>query len=364
MEKQLNNFMQLISSKSKSTIYELGKSIYAILFALGIGALIIILMGENPLIAYLELYKGAFANPLAITNTLSRVTPLVFCGLSVAIAMRAGMFNIGAEGQLYFGALVSILFMLTFPNLPKAVLLTIGILSGMLAGAAWATIPGFFKARMGINEVIVGIMCNYIMTLFVSYLVNNPFKEPGSHNAQTIQITENARLSKLIFSNSQLNNGFIIAIVVSVIVYILLFKTTIGYKFRSVGMNADAARAGGISPEKITILSMALAGAIAALAGITEVLGKYHRFIDGFSPGFGFTGIAVAILGRTNPAGILLTSLLFGILNAGSLRMSRVTGISSDLVMVIQALVVFFVAAPELFKSIGITLKRSGGKNV
>ncbi|MCL2580627.1 MAG: ABC transporter permease [Oscillospiraceae bacterium] len=329
---------------------DLGSSLFSIALALAMGAVIILFMGLNPLTAYAELWRGAFQNPTAIANTLSRATPLLLCGLSVAVARRAGLFNIGAEGQLHAGAIATILFMLAFPSLPRILLLPVGILIGMFAGAAWALIPGILKAKRGIHEVVVCIMCNYLIILFCAYLVNGPFLEPGSHVGQTTLIAEAGRLSNLFVPRSQLNTGFLIAIGVAVVVYIFLFKTSLGFKFRTVGSNPEAARAGGIIPEKISIGAMAFAGSIAALAGITEVLGKYYRFIDGFSPSFGFTGIAVAFLARSNPFGIILSALLFGTLDSGSLRMARVTGVSSDLIIVIQALVIFFVAIPNITK--------------
>ena len=337
--KNLNNFFKEILS-----------SILAIIFALIIGAIIIYLMGESPFKAYSYMISGAFGSTRDFANTISKSIPLVFTGLSVAIAFRTNIFNIGAEGQLLFGALCSILFALKFPNLSKIILMPITFLVGILGGMIIGAIPGIFKSRLKINEVIVGIMLNYIVTHYSSFLVNGPLKDAGTV-AQTKMISTNARLSKLV-PRTQLTTALLIMIFAVVIVYIFLWKTNLGYKIRAVGVNSDASEAAGINSKKITIFSMCLSGTIASLAGITEVLGKQYRFIEGFSPSFGFTGIAVAVLGKNHPIGVILSAFLFGALDNGALRMSRETIVSSSIVLLIQSLVILFVSAPKIFEFI------------
>ena len=327
---------------------ELKKSLAAIGIAILVGALFILLSGESPIEAYGALLKGALGSPKSIANTISKSIPLAFTGLAVALGSRCGMLNIGAEGQLHAGAMAAVLTALSLSSFPAPIVLIVSIIAGIFAGMIVGGIPGFFKARLNTNEVIVAIMLNYICTLFTSWLVNGPVKSDGS-TAQTEVIPEGAWLGRLI-PQTQLTTALFILIAVAVLMYIFLWKTSVGYQLRAVGANPSAAGTAGIRVKTYMIMAMVLSGGLAALAGITEVFGKYHRFIEGFSPSFGFTGIAVAILGRNHPAGVLLTALLFGIIDMGALRMSRVTDVSTNMVTVVQSLVILLVAAPELIK--------------
>lgn len=327
---------------------ELKKSLAAIGIAILVGALFILLSGESPIEAYGALLKGALGSPKSIANTISKSIPLAFTGLAVALGSRCGMLNIGAEGQLHAGAMAAVLTALSLSSFPAPIVLIVSIIAGIFAGMIVGGIPGFFKARLNTNEVIVAIMLNYICTLFTSWLVNGPVKSDGS-TAQTEVIPEGAWLGRLI-PQTQLTTALFILIAVAVLMYIFLWKTSVGYQLRAVGVNPSAAGTAGIRVKTYMIMAMVLSGGLAALAGITEVFGKYHRFIEGFSPSFGFTGIAVAILGRNHPAGVLLTALLFGIMDMGALRMSRVTDVSTNMVTVVQSLVILLVAAPELIK--------------
>lgn len=329
-------------------VTEILKSLAAIGIALIIGAFFILLAGESPFKAYGSLLQGALGTPQSIANTISKSIPLAFTGLAVALSSRCGMLNIGAEGQLHAGAMASVITALTCSFLPIPLLLMVSILAGVLAGMVVGSIPGIFKAKYQTNEVIVAIMINYICTLFTSWLVNGPFKTEGS-TAQTALIPEGLWFGKLL-PRTQLTYAIFILLIVAVLLYIFLWKTPIGFKLRAVGANPSASKTAGIHVTRYLIMSMTLSGGIAAFAGITEVFGKYHRFIEGFSPSFGFTGIAVAILGRNHPAGVLLTALLFGIMDMGSLRMSRETMVSTNMVTVIQSLVILLVAAPQLIK--------------
>ena len=211
-----------------------------------------------------------------------------------------------------------------------------------------SSIPGIFKAKLNTSEVIAAIMLNYICTLFTSWLVNGPATAQGS-TAQTNVIPESVWFGRLIHQ-TQLTSSLFLPLIVAAVMYIFLWKTSLGYQLRAVGANPSAAGTAGIRVQMFLVLSMVLSGGQAAMAGITEVFGKYHRFIEGFSPSFGFTGIAVAILGRNHPAGVLLTALLFGMMDMGALRMSRVTNVSTNMITVVQSLVILLVAAPELIK--------------
>lgn len=327
---------------------ELKKSLAAIGIAILVGALFILLSGESPIEAYGALLKGALGSPKSIANTISKSIPLAFTGLAVALGSRCGMLNIGAEGQLHAGAMAAVLTALSLSAFPAPIVLIVSIIAGILAGMIVGGISGFFKARLNTNEVIVAIMLNYICTLFTSWLVNGPVKSDGS-TAQTEVLPEGVWLGRLI-PKTQLTTALFILIAVAILMYIFLWKTSVGYQLRAVGANPSAAGTAGIRVKTYMIMAMVLSGGLAALAGITEVFGKYHRFIEGFSPSFGFTGIAVAILGRNHPAGVLLTALLFGIMDMGALRMSRVTDVSTNMVTVVQSLVILLVAAPELIK--------------
>lgn len=328
---------------------ELKKSLAAIGIAVLVGALFILLSGESPIEAYGALLKGALGNPRSIANTISKSIPLAFTGLAVALGSRCGMLNIGAEGQLHAGAMAAVLTALGLSSvLPAPLLLIVSIAVGIAAGMIVGSIPGIFKAKLNTSEVIVAIMLNYICTLFTSYLVNGPVKAQGS-TAQTHVLPEGVWFGRLV-PQTQLTAALFLLLVVAVAVYLFLWKTSIGFKLRAVGSNASAAGTAGIRVKLYMVMAMVLSGGLAALAGITEVFGKYHRYIEGFSPSFGFTGIAVAILGRNHPAGVLLTALLFGIMDMGALRMSRVTDVSTNMVTVVQSLVILLVAAPELIK--------------
>lgn len=337
-----------LKHKLKGFAGDLGSSLFSVFIALLLGALIILAIGENPIEAYQALFKGALGSSQTFANTLSKTIPLAFTGLAVALGQRGGMLNIGAEGQLHAGAMATALFALTFPGLPKIIMIPMCILAGIAAGMLVGAIPGYFKAKRHTSEVIVAIMLNYLVTLFTSYLVNGPFKAPGSVS-QTNPMPESALLTK-IWGNSQLTTALFLLILFAVVQYLFLWKSAKGFELRAVGGNSYASVSAGINATKMMMMTMMLSGGMAAMAGSTEVMGKYGCFIEGFSPSFGFTGIAVAILGRNHPVGVLLTAFLFGILDTGALRMGRVTNVSTNIIVVVQSLVILLVSAPEIIR--------------
>jgi simple sugar transport system permease protein len=274
--------------------------------------------------------------------TLTKATPILFTGLAVAIAFRSGLFNIGAEGQLYFGALGATLVALGFPAWPRWLLLPAAIFSGFVFGAFWGAIPGYLKARYRTNEIITTIMLNFIAFWFVSYLVHGPLREPNSMFSYTAEVPEASRLPVL-FSGTQLHAGFLLALLLVLITYILINHTSLGFQMRAVGANPEAAHYAGINTRRNTVIVMALSGGVAGLAGVSEVLGIQFRLSDFISPGFGFDGIAVALLGGNHPAGVLLASLFFGLLRGGATVMQRRIGVPAATVLIIQGLAVFFV---------------------
>lgn len=334
--------------------------IIAAVMALVVSAVIMIAVGYDPLKAYSSLWDGAFGSLNSVANTFSKSVPLMFTGLAVGFALKGGLFNIGAEGQLYVGALAGTCTALFLPGLPRMIMIPLVIITSFIGGMLWGSLVGVIKAKMNINEVIVAILSNYIATYLTSYIVSGPLMEEGMI-AQTPMLPEAALLSKLI-PKTQLTTALLLAVLLAVVIYLFYKKTRVGYNIRVVGGNPSGAEASGVNMVGTTVLTMAVSGGIAGIAGITEVIGKYGRFIDGFSPSYGFTGVAVAVLGNNNPFAILLTALLFGALDAGAMKMNRVAGISSTMVMVIQGLVILFVATPGMvqwFISLGKERKKT-----
>lgn len=343
--------------KYKKIVCSVLTSAAAILLSLLIAAVIMAAGGYDPLEAYAALFEGAFGSFNAVANTLSKSIPLLFAGLSFAFAIKGGLFNIGGEGQLYMGAFLSAVTAIAMDGMPRYLVITAAVLAGMAGGAAAGGAIGVLKAKLNINEVIAAIMMNYIALYLTSYFVNNVVKEEGSMTAQTIAISHRYMFGGLI-PRTQLTSALFLGIAAAVIIYFFFKKTRLGYHIRAVGENGMAARAAGVSMAGITVVTLAASGAIAGLAGVTEVLGKNGRFIDNFSPGYGFTGIAVAVLGNNNPCFVLLSALLFGILEAGSMKMSYSAGISSNMVKVIQGLVILFVATPGIIRAMGGMVRR------
>ena len=322
------------------------------LLALAVGAVILLIFGENPITAYQALIKGALGSKRTIAETMLSATPLILGGLAVAVGFRCGLFNMGVEGQIVLGGLLSAYLGYAL-SLPWYLHLPLGLLSGSLAGAAWGAIPGYLKARYRIHEVITTIMLNYIAFAIGSYMVavGGPMKEITESLPASPKILETARLARL-WPGTRLTAGIIIALVTAVLAWIFLFKTRLGYKLRAVGLNRDAAEYAGISPQRFTVLAMVLSGALGGLAGAVEVLGVHYRFFENFSPGYGWDAIAVALLGLLHPAGVVAAAFLLGILRSGSVAMQAVEQISKDVVLVLTALIIFFTAMNQSLRPI------------
>ncbi len=345
----------------KETIMDVFIAFIAVIAALLVGAVIVYISGSSPFEAYKALFSGAFGSTYDFAQTLTRATPLIFTGLTVAFAFRCGLFNIGGEGQLYVGAMAAAIVGISFTGLPFYIHIPLALGVGALAGGVWALLPGVLKARVGAHEVITTIMMNYIGVLLCSYLSNYPFKAEG-WVAQTNVVEPSAQLPRLIPS-TQLTASIFVAILCVGVTYYILYKTTLGYEIRAVGLNPPAAEHGGVNVQGKIIIAMVISGMIAGLGGSGEVLGLHKRFIFGFSPGYGFDGIAVAVLGRNHPVGVVLGALLFGALRNGGMVMKQMTNVPTDLVVVIQGIVILFVAAPEMFR-IFRKLKEGGIRNV
>jgi len=336
--------------KNRQNFANLGYSLLAILFSFLLVGIIMLLMGYDPLKAYSSLFDGAFGSSYAISLTLSKSVPLIFVGLAVGFALQGGLFNIGGEGQIYIGGFTAAIVGLALPGfMPGFIALPLAILGGIMGGFLWGGAIGLIKSRLNINEVIVAIMMNYIAQLMTSFFVNGPFIAAGSMTPQTEILPQKLQLPKII-PNTQLTTSLYIAIVMCVLYGFVVNRTAFGFEVRAMGNNMHAAETGGVRVARNTALIMAFSGALAAMAGIFEVFGTYGRFIDGFSSGIGFTGIAIAFIGQSTPLGIILASLLFGSLQAGAMQMSMMAGVSANIDKVIQGLVIVFIATPNIIR--------------
>ncbi len=324
------------------------------------------------MVAYGALFKGALGSPkdvitgigtyfstrdsapllkaiYPISESLVAATPYILAGLAVAIGFRCGLFNIGAEGQLLMGALGSAYIGYSIKGLPAFIHLPLALLGGAAAGAIWAAIPGYLKARFGAHEVVNTIMMNWIAFRLSDWLLFGPMKA-SSFRPVTPNVETSAELPHLFPDPLRFNWGFFLALAMAALVYWFLFKTTKGFEIRSVGANPDASKYAGISVERSIVLVMALSGALAGLAGSAQVLGVDHWVGAGFSAGYGFDSIALALLGKSHPLGVVLASLLFGMLRSGATNMQSVSRIPIDIISVIQGMVIIFVAAPAIIR--------------
>lgn len=285
-----------------------------------------------------------------LSESLVASVPLIFAGLAVALGFRCGLFNIGAEGQLYVGALASVWVGYAITGLPWILHMPLALAVGALAGAVWGAIPGYLKARTGAHEVINTIMMNWIAIRLTDWLINGPMERPGAA-AKTREILPTAYLPQF-FDDPRVrfHAGFFLALGAAALVYWLLFKTTWGFEIRTVGANPDAARYSGMSISRNFVIAMGLSGALAGLAGTAQVLGVTHFLAAGFSPGFGFDSIALALLGKSHPVGVVLAALLFGSLRAGATKMQSLARVPVDIIQILQALIIMFVAAPAMVR--------------
>ena len=332
--------------------------ILAILTAVIIGGIIIWLVGGDPFLAYKGLIQGSLGSTKALSETAVWATPYIFAGLAVALAFKGGLFNIGAEGQLAVGAVFSALIGYALPewlgfDLPAVIHLPLAILFGTLMGGIWAGIVGALKAYTGGHEVINTIMMNYIALNTTSYLLNGVMKDRSPTNviARTPLIAESARMPA-IFDGLRIHWGFVLALLVALFIWWLLNKTTLGFEIRTVGLNPDAAKYAGINVKRTIILTMLFSGMLAGLAGSIEVTGLNYRHELGFSIGYGYDAIAIALLGRSHPLGVVLASFLFAAMRNGATRMQFLTQLPVDLISVLQALILLFVAADAIVRYI------------
>lgn len=334
---------------------------------------------DNISAAYSALWNGAFGDLQGVSETLTLAAPLILAGLAVAIGFRAGLFNIGAEGQMVAGGMFAIY--IGFSLDPTRLLgnafggflhVLIAVAAGFIGGALWGAIPGWLRARTGAHEVITTIMLNFVALRLMEFLLKNSlYQDPGRTDPISKPILDSAFLPRLFQSfdrwfdrivpwsmdwservDLRLHAGLFIALIAAYVVYWILFKSSIGFEFRAVGSNPDAAKYAGMSVTKLTVGVMALAGGLAGLAGVNPTLGIQGRATLGFSASVGFDAIALALLGRSHPVGVVFAGILFGALRSGGQEMQAATSISIDLVTVVGSLIVMFIAAPALIKAI------------
>jgi simple sugar transport system permease protein len=296
-----------------------------------------------------EAIRRAF-NPFFESLVVS--TPYIFAGLAVALGFRVGLFNIGAEGQLFIGAATSVTAAIYLEGLPAIVHIPISLLAGFLGGGLWGFIPGWLKATTGGHEVINTIMMNYIAFRLSEYLLRGPLKNPDGFTPVSAPIQESARLFRLFQSPIRFHIGFFIALLFAYLVYVFLFKTTWGYTLRTVGSNPRAAKYAGMSIVQSTVVAMFLSGGLAGLAGANEVLGVNYTLALAFASGYGFDSIALALLGKSHPLGVVLASILFGFLRNGAIQMQVLAGIPVDIISILQAFILAFIAAPAIIRTV------------
>lgn len=333
--------------------------VLAVITSLIIGFFLILAVGENPFEAYWSFLKNSIFSLKGIAYTFFYATPLIFTGLAVAFAFHCGLFNIGGEGQLYMGTMALTLVALWLDGLTAWLLIPLCFVTSFIVGGIWGGIPGYLKARFGSHEVINTIMMNFIAFSICNYLVVGPFHREGTQILETDFIPEEAKIAKIseflpfIPDYVPLNLGFVIAILTCIVVYLFLWKTKWGYEIRAVGISNSVAKYAGIPVRKNLILAMFLSGGFAGMVGIHEVMGYRHTYHDAFSGGVGFIGIAVALLGRNHPFGVVMAALLFGALSRGGLFLDlNFDKLSSDFVMVLQGIIILFVATDQFFRKL------------
>lgn len=323
----------------------------AVAAALFIGALMLVVLNADPVRAYRALFEGAFGSTSGITQTLVKATPLLLVGLGICIAFRASVINIGAEGQIILGAVAATWFALTFRTWPAALLIPSTIAIGFVAGGFWGFVPGILKARMGVNEILTTVMMNAIALQFMNYMIRGPLIDPagvtaGQYLAQSEKLPESVWLARLI-PQTLLHTGLFVALALAVVTYVFLWRTTIGYRIRAVGLNPDASNYAGIRVPRYQALSLTLAGGLAGVAGAIEVIGVQHRLLDGVTSGYGFSGIVTALFGGLHPLGTIPASVIFGGLLVGADKMQREVQVPSSLIQAILGLIVLFVVASQ-----------------
>jgi ABC-type uncharacterized transport system permease subunit len=325
----------------------------AIVLGLLFGALVMLVGGYNPITAYTALFSKVFSNPYDFGETIREITPLILTGLSVAFAFRTGLFNIGAEGQFIMGMTGATIIGVKIQGLPWIIHAPLAVIAGALLAGCWGAIAGYLKAKRGVNEVITTIMLNWIALFLSNYIVNRFLLEPGQQRSYMIQESASMSIGWLseMMGSARVHWGTLVAIIGAIVFYIILWKTRQGYELRAVGHNMDAAKYAGMNVNRNIVKAMFIGGVFAGLAGVFEVLGVFHyQTVMAASPGYGFDGIAVALLGANNPLGVVLGAMLFGGLTYGSAGMSFAADVPPEIIRIVIGSVIFFVATQGIVK--------------
>ena len=354
----LVNRLQLKRPALKKLANRVGEELLplvAVPVAFLIGAIMLVLLRANPLEAYGALLGGAFGDVSGLTQTLVKATPLLLVGLGVVIAFRGGVINIGGEGQMIVGALATTAVAVGLRDWPGWLLLPVCMLAGGISGGVWGGIPGILKARLGVNEILTTVMMNAIAVQFANFMLRGPMIDPaeieaGTRIAQSALLPNHVWLIRLV-PRTLLHGGAILAVVLAVVVFIFLWRTTIGYRIRAVGLNPLASRYAGIPVPFYQALALILGGVFAGLAGAVEVLGVQHRMLEGLSGGYGFSGIVAALFGSLHPLGLIPASVLFGGLLVGADQMQRTVQVPAALIDTLLGLVVLLVVGSKIWAS-------------
>lgn len=323
----------------KRTILSFAVMIIVILL---VSFLLIAMVGSDIPTSLASFFRGIGGSTYAMAEVLVRATPLMLAALGVSVGFRTGFLNIGAEGQLYLGAISITWLGMTFPTLPAPLMLVLSLVLGFLSGGLWALIPGLLKAKFGLSEVINTIMLNYIAINLVGILVRTSLKDPTYPYPMSPMLPVSTNFLQLL-SPTRLHAGLLLALVCAALVYLLMFRTTLGFCMRAVGLNARACQCSGIAVSKYVIISSLISGGLSGLAGVSEIAGLHHRLIEGISPSYGYLAIIVSLLGRNNPVGIVFTSLGIAALQVGSMSMQRSSGVPTSIASIIMGLVVIMI---------------------
>ncbi|MDR2137038.1 MAG: ABC transporter permease [Synergistaceae bacterium] len=339
--------------KKSYMLYNICVVLAALLTALLAGAILFAVAGGNPITAYKVMFTEPLGSIFGVTETLVRAAPLMLVGVGVAVSFRSGILNIGGEGQILMGAVSGAFVGLSLPGLPKFLLIPLIFAAAFAGGALWGGIAGWLRAYLGVNEILSTVMLNYIATQVYTYLLRAPLIDPqelayGTGIPQTAQLARNAWLERLI-PGMRLHTGLIYAVLIAVLIYLLLWKTTLGYRMRACGAEPLAARYAGMKVERCLVLAMLMAGGLAGLAGAVELCGVHRRALESLSAGYGFSGIVVALFGGLHPLGIIPASALFGLLIVGADMMQRAVTIPAHIILAIQGLIILAVVSSTLF---------------
>ncbi|MBO8125696.1 MAG: ABC transporter permease [Firmicutes bacterium] len=346
--------------KSWKQLDRLGVALASIVLGLVVGIIFILVAGKSPILGYHALWNASFGSLRGFTELLINTTPLIFTGLSVAFAFRTGLFNIGAEGQYIVGQLGAAWAGYFFTGLPMIIHVPLALGFGILAGALWGALPGYLKAKAGAHEVINTIMMNHIALYATHYLVNGPLKG-HAFLPVTKEILDSAKLFRFI-PGTRANIGIFIALAAAVFVYWFLWKTTKGYELRAVGFNPLAAEYGGVNVSRNIVYSMMIAGALAGLGGAVQVLSIQYKFYDVTAfIGYGFDGIAVALIGNNHPLGVVLGAFLFGFLARGAMPMQSIAQIPKEVISIVSASIIIFISAEALVRRVIPRFSKKGG---